>query len=217
MKKKILLITFFLFFNLHAEEGFEVWIGNSLNKPISEKTSYNFYHEMDFKKFIGEPYYYILDSSYIYKPLDKLSLSPTLRVGAIKTTNNFKKKWILEFSPIINVEYSFDVKEIEVYSHLKLMYRILQNQNSREVVRLKIGGKKVLKKSFAFFIDDEIFYNYNGFKKLDENRATFGLNFEVNQSFNLNLYYLRDDYKFAQGRSWSSSNVLGLSLNINFK
>ena len=199
MGKKILVFLFLvcLFSVRPVFAGTEFWSVDTFQFPVKEKVKFNIIPELRFRNNASE-FYYLL--TYI-GPTISLSKSFDINLYLAPKYSKNGGNWTTSTVGFFDVIYKNDLLSNRGRFEYDFPSGVLK---IRDQLQFKRNG---------WFVNDEVFYNYNK-SYIDENRAATGYAFKVLSNFDLSLGYLLRSQKSSASADWVNTNVFTLNTSL---
>lgn len=213
---KIFSLLFFLVFNSLSAEKWdnEFWQFLSLDQWESDKHKLYLNTEVRFNYDYSKFYYFRLTQNYAYQLLSDVTMEAHLALlhtksrGALEFTN--RQRLELEMNPF----FEFDHFTVRLRNRLELLrieghppIQFLFRQRTAFVFPLENWGKLT-----QIGFSNELFYDYNISKFIQNRFVPLELTFKVQQEVNFSIYLMIRD--FLSSSQWHKSLVLGSGLSF---
>lgn len=218
MKRYIITFILILSFSVSAlafENGdFQYWNSESLTWKVNKDWSASLEEEFRFGDNSGTLYYQHSDLGATYSGLAKwLDIGINYRqIFDIKKDN-----WDIEHRPHLNGTVKFDLYGFGLSNRSRFEYRIIEHKDDELRYRNKstIKLQKFTQFEIQPYIADEIFIDFD-IGELNKNRTYFGFSFKVLKNLKAELFYLFQSDKKKDKDKWTSYNILGTKVKLQF-
>ncbi len=221
MLKKVITViaflTFFIPFNLKAEDDAQYWSSLGISADLHEKLDLSADVESRFGNDMGTLYRISADASLSYQMYEFLGMGLGYKQVFERDCLGVPVgDWLREYRPHIEAVFSITLKNIDVSDRNMLELRINQGSPYGIRYRNKLGitsSQGWTKIDIRPFVADEIFIDVKE-GEFARNRFSSGLTAAIQSHFKLKLYYLWQASR--QSDSWENFSILASEFQFAF-
>jgi len=212
------ILVFFIYHSgscfASTDGDFQFWntvgISFNVNKDFSGAVEEQFKLGDD----AGHLYYHHTDLGFTYKSLaDWIDIGFNYKQAFVEQSDG---NWSRENRPHFNITFKGRLGSLAFSDRSRFEYRDLQYSDDlwRYVHKLEVDPPfEFTQYKFRPYIADQVYINMDG-SGFEKNRIYVGVNFELSEDFESELYYVWQ-WRELNGR-WQEMNALGLQLQFRF-
>ena len=210
MRISFLLVLFFmLFIDLYSADDSKLWFSVEHSEGITDNLELELEQETRFKREIEVMYQYLFNVALAYELNDLFSIKTGYRARAYHFDEFHNEILIKGY-------FEYDItSDLEFNSRLRYSKEFIKEDPNEEYIRQRLGFDYDLFKDVKPYIQAEALYrfNYDRAARFDEMRYSIGIEIEILDEIELELYYtLQNEINQEDNQS---ENVFGIGFSFD--